>query len=313
MEAERRRLEELRRPGRVFRDNCAGCPEMVVLPAGEFTMGSPVSEEGRFDNEGPQRRVRVQPFALGRYEVTRTEYAAFAAATGRAGGDGCDVLGVETHDSGAPVGIRREVDPVATWESPGFEQGMKHPVVCVSWDDAQAYVRWLNQELNSETGRRDLYRLPSESEWEYAARAGTTTAYPWGLRAGDRCRHANGQDASFKAYLGERFGSSWNVPDDCTDRAGLTTAVGSYARNGFGLFDMIGNVWEWVEDCRHDGGYQGAPSDGRAWTSGGDCRRVFRGGSWYRDPRHLRAADSHRLVAGSRIDDLGFRVARTLD
>ena len=253
------------RDGETFRD-CPTCPELVVIPAGEFRMGSPGSEEGRRDTEGPQRRVRVERFALGRYEVTRGEYAAFVAATGR-DGDRCRALN----------GTSWEWSDGASWRSPGFPQTDEDPAVCVSWDDARAYVRW----LSGETGRR--YRLPSESEWEYAARASTSTSRYWGAGPSGQCGNANGADAAGK----QRFrGWTWAV--SCNDGRVFTAPVGTFAANPFGLFDMLGNVWEWVEDCWHDS-YQGAPSDARAWTSSGDCgRRVVRGGSWSSDAENLR-------------------------
>ncbi len=276
--------------GEVFRD-CPSCPELVVIPAGEFWMGSPASEQGRNDDEGPQRQVRVERFALGRYEVTRGEYAAFAAATGR-DGDRCYVF---DGDDGFGWSDR------ASWLSPGFPQTDDHPAVCVSWDDARAYARWLSGET------RRNYRLPSESEWEYAARGGTTMSRYWGDGSSGQCGDANGADAAAK----QRFGH-WTVAS-CNDGRVFTSPVGTFAANGFGLFDVLGNVSEWVEDCWHDS-YRGAPSDGRAWTGGGDCgRRVSRGGSWYDTPRLLRAASRDRLDAGFRVAYVGFRLARTLD
>ena len=265
------------RDGETFRD-CPSCPELVVIPAGEFLMGSPASEERRrSDAEGPQRRVRVERFALGRYEVTRGEYAAFAAATGR-DGDRCAVLNDE-----------------------GFPQTDDDPAVCVSWDDARAYVRW----LSGETGRR--YRLPSESEWEYAARAGTSTSRYWGEGPSGQCGNANGADAALKQRFERRMAVS------CNDGRVFTAPVGTFAANQFGLFDMLGNVWEWVEDCWHDN-YQGAPSDGRAWASGGDCgRRVLRGGSWRNDAALLRSGARLWDTTASRSIVRGFRVSRTLD
>ena len=279
------------RDGEAFRD-CPSCPELVAIPAGEFLMGSPASEEGRDNDEGPQRWVRVERFALGRYEVTRGEYAAFAAATGR-DGDRCGVLNDE--------GTGWQWSDRASWRSPGFPQTAEDPAVCVSWDDARAYVRW----LSGETGRR--YRLPSESEWEYAARAGTSTSRYWGEGPSGQCGNANGADAAAK----QRF--DWNNTVSCNDGRVFTAPVGTFAANRFGLFDMLGNVWEWVEDCWHDS-YQGAPSDARAWTSGGDCgRRVLRGGSWVSLAENLRSGARGWYAAGSRRGLRGFRVSRTLD
>ena len=247
--------------GDVFRD-CPSCPELVAIPAGTFRMGSDPDDDEALDRERPRHRVRVGRFALGRYEVTRREYRAFAEATG-------------ADDS---------------WRDPGFAQGDRHPVVNVSWRDAQAYVQWLSRE----TGER--YRLPSEAEWEYAARGGTTTRRYWGDSLSSQCGYANGTVAS------------------CDDGVARTAPVGSYAPNAFGLSDVLGNVWEWTDDCWHENYAGEPPDDGRAWTRGGDCgRRVLRGGSWYNLPRSLRSAARPWNLAGTRDAFTGFRVARTLD
>ena len=290
--AEAERLAELRRPGRVFRD-CDGCPELVVIPAGEFRMGSPASEEGRYDREGPLRRVAVESFALGRREVTRSEYAAFVTATGRGSGDGCREWN----------GREWRTTAENSWREPGFAQGGGHPVVCVNWRDAQAYAAW----LSGETG--ESYRLPSESEWEYAARAGTTTARYWGAGSDEQCGYANGGDEAGRRHF------NWNRSGvaGCDDGVIWTASASSYGANDFGLFDMLGNAIEWVEDCWHED-YRGAPSDGKAWTVGGDCgRRVLRGGSWYSNPRFLRSAARDWYSTANRAYGAGFRVARTLD
>ena len=247
--------------GDEFRD-CPSCPELVAVPAGTFRMGSGPDDDEALDRERPRHRVRVGRFALGRYEVTRREYRAFAEATG-------------ADDS---------------WRDPGFAQGDRHPVVNVSWRDAQAYVQWLSRE----TGER--YRLPSEAEWEYAARGGTTTRRHWGDSSSSQCGYANGTVAS------------------CDDGAARTAPVGSYAPNAFGLSDVLGNVWEWTDDCWHENYAGEPPDDGRAWTRAGDCgRRVLRGGSWYNLPRSLRSAARPWNLAGTRDAFTGFRVARTLD
>ena len=234
-----------------FRD-CDGCPEMAVVPAGSFTMGSPSDEKGRWDNEGPQHRVRIaKPFAVGRYEVTFAEWNACLAEGGCNG-----------HRPGEK----------------GWGRG-RRPVINVSWKDAQSYVRWLSRK----TGKR--YRLLSEAQWEYAARAGTTGPF----------------------HTGPTISK-----DQANYQRRLTVPVGSFPANGFGLHDVHGNVWEWVEDCWH-GNYGGAPSDGGAWTSGGNCdRRVLRGGSWNDGPRYLRAANRFANWTGYRSNYIGFRVARTL-
>ena len=238
-----------------FRD-CPSCPLMAVLPAGEFVMGSPSNEEGRSANESPQHQVRIaKPFAVGVYEVTLDEWNACVAAGG---------CGHRPGDEGWGGGSR--------------------PVINVSWNDARDYVGW----LSGRTGHG--YRLLSEAEWEYAARAGTTTAYSWGNEVGSNRANCRG------------CGSQWDNRQ--------TAPVGSFPANAFGLYDMQGNVWEWVEDCWNEG-YAGAPANGEAWL-GGDCSvRVLRGGSWINGPRLLRSALRLRLAPGYRFH-LGFRVARTL-
>lgn len=236
--------------GRSFRD-CAECPEMVVIPAGSFVMGSPASEQGRRNDEGPQRGVAVRaPLAVGKYAVTFAEWDACVAA------GGCSY---------------RPRDE-------GWGRG-RQPVINVSWNDAQQYVRWLRGRT------RGSYRLLTEAEWEYAARARAMTPYSFGrtIRPGQ----AN-------------FGRN----------AGRTQPVGSYPANRWGLHDMHGNVWEWVQDCY--GSYAGAPADARQTVESGSCSsRVLRGGSWNDVPRLLRSANRYRGIPGYRYFFLGFRVART--
>ena len=253
------------RAGEVFRD-CPSCPEMVVVPAGEFRMGSPASEEGRDDDEGPQHRVVVRSFALGRYEVTIDEWDACVR------GGGCD----------------RRTYAGRTGAHDGRTGA--HPEIYMSWENARAYVRWLSRE----TG--ESYRLPSEAEWEYAARAGTTTPF-----------HTGATISTEQAHYGVP------IPLSLSAHMQMRRPVGTFAQNAFGLYDMHGNASEWTEDCWHDN-YRGAPADGTAWTSGGDCdRRVLRGGSWTYSPRDLRSAARSVYTAGDRHTYAGFRVARTLD
>ena len=272
-------------PGAVFRD-CADCPEMVVVPAGTFMMGSPASEAGRDDDEGPLHGVTIsQPFAVGVYAVTREEFGRFVGATGYSTGDRC-----WTFENGR-VDERSGRD----WRNPGYQQGEREPVVCVSWEHAQAYVRWLSEE----TGQR--YRLLSEAEWEYVARGGTNTARYWGESEAEQCQYANGADAGTEL--------KWAVR--CHDGYARTAPVGRYEANAFGLHDVLGNVWEWTQDCSN-ASYEGAPDDGGAWESGECLRRVLRGGSWSNYPRHLRSAVRYWDTAGLRVDINGFRHARTL-
>ena len=263
---------------------------MVVIPAGEYMMGSPDGEEGRKSDEGPRHQVRTgEGFAVGKYEVTVDEFALFVWETGHDMSGGC-----RGYDAGE--GKWKTFDD-RSWGRPGFSQTGVHPVVCVSWEDAKAYVEW----LSGETG--EGYRLMSEAEWEYVARAGTRTSWFWGDSEGEQCKNGNG--------AGTETTFDWRNKA-CGDGYGETAPVGSFVPNGYGLYDVHGNVWEWVEDCWH-GDYEGAPTEGSAWVSGGDCgKRVLRGGSWGSRPRYLRSANRLRLTAGNRYFSNGFRVARTL-
>jgi formylglycine-generating enzyme required for sulfatase activity len=236
-------------PGAAFRD-CAGCPEIVMIPAGHFLMGSPPGQ-GQADQH-PQHRVDVAAFGLGKYDVTFDEWDACVMAHGCPG----------RSDSGWGRGRR--------------------PVIGVTWDDSQTYLRWLSRT----TGH--TYRLPSEAEWEYAARAGTTSTYYWGDALGQG--HANCDGC----------GSRWDNQQ--------TAPVGSFAPNSFGLYDMAGNVNQWTQDCENND-YNGAPADGSAWLSGNCSARVDRGGSWLLESAWLcSACRSPDAGANARF---GFRVART--
>ena len=275
--------------GDQFRE-CPECPEMVVVPAGSYRMGSPSDEQGREENEGTVHGVTISaPFAIGRHEVTVAEFGRFVDATGYSAKNSCS-----THEPDSKKRAGR------SWRNPGFGQSGRFPVVCVSWNDAQAYVVWLSRETGKE------YRLPSESEWEYAARAGTSTARYWEGGESGQCRHANGADVSIQ----ERY-ESWEEVVACRDGHVHTASVGRFAANDWGLHDMLGNVWEWTEDCWNDS-YAGAPSDGNAWEYGDCAKRVLRGGSWYDTPSYLRASVRINSASGIRTSDFGFRVARTL-
>ncbi len=248
--------------------DCADCPEMVVIPGGSFMMGSPGNEAERFGNEGPQHQVNIRRFALAKTEVTQRQWVALMGSN----------------------------------PSEFKNCGLDCPVENVSWDDAQAYVR----KLSEKTGQG--YRLPSESEWEYAARGGSSSARPWGKNADAACRYANVGDQTTKAQVP---GWSYTI-HNCNDGYAYTAPVGSYQSNGFGLYDMIGNAWEWTEDYWHDS-YTGAPSDGSAWMTGGDStQRVLRGGSWLNSPQLARSAHRNRLVTSNRYNYIGFRPARML-
>jgi formylglycine-generating enzyme required for sulfatase activity len=235
-------------------------PEMVLIPPGSFVMGVPEAESARERSDDSDARPLHEVtfewgFWLGKYPVTRGEFAAFVADTGY------DAAGSE-------------------WREPGFPQTERDPVVNVSAFDAEAYVAWLSHK----TGR--TYRLPSEAEWEYAARAGTTTARFWGDSWGAAPRHLAAESRG-------------------------TYPVGGFRPNAFGLYDVLGNVWEWVTDPWHDD-YAGAPKDGSAWMRNrNERRRVLRGGSWDGNPGGVRAGVRSCVEADSRINIVGFRLART--
>jgi formylglycine-generating enzyme required for sulfatase activity len=273
---------------------CAGCPELVVVPAGSFLMGSPPSEKPREANEVPQHPVTIaRRFALGRLEVTVDQLAAFVDATGHGMGTACDVW-----QDGA-----RKMREGPTWRQPNFPQTGAHPAACVSWDDAKAYLAWLSRK----TGK--TYRLPTEAEWEYAARGGARTRFHFGDSDGDYCRHGNGADqAARKGVPGAA--AAWDFLR-CDDGFAFTAPAGSFAPNPFGLHDMLGNVFEWVEDCWNDS-YQGAPQDGAAWLAGACATRVQRGGAWGYPPDYLRTAVRGRQGRGYRYVNAGMRVVREM-
>ncbi len=246
--------EKAAKPGSDFKDCANGCPTMIVVPAGKFTMGSPVSEKNRNNDEGPQREITIgQPFAVGKTAVTFAEWDTCVAASA------CP----KAEDSG--------------W---GRDD---RPVTNVSWDEAKIYSAWLAKQ----TGKP--YRLLTEAEWEYAARAGNPGPYSFG---------------DDETQLGEYAWFSKNSD-------GKTQPVGTKKPNAFGLYDMYGNVWQWVEDCYEDS-YSGAPTDGSAVTSKDCSRRVLRGGSWSGEPDHLRSANRNGFITLFRIGNVGFRVGRVL-
>ncbi|MDM8559219.1 SUMF1/EgtB/PvdO family nonheme iron enzyme [Candidatus Parabeggiatoa sp. HSG14] len=257
--------------GKVFRDSLqigGYAPEMVVIPAGNFQMGDIQGDSGR-DNEKPVHWVNIEKFAMGKYEVTFAEYDKFANATGR--------------------------------EKPDDENWGRgnRPVINVSWHDAVAYTEWLTQQTGED------YRLPSESEWEYAARAGTKKSRYWGNNPNDACRYANVHDNTSKKENGLSL-----EHHKCTDGYAKTAPIGKFRANDFGLYDIIGNVWEWVADNLHSN-YTNAPNDGRIWAEGADKNsRVLRGGSWYSNPYYSRAAFRNRSDPDIRDVNVGFRLVR---
>ena len=270
--------------GDVIQD-CPQCPQMVYIPAGSFRMGD--IQGGGQSDEKPVHRVSVDAFLLGQTEVTVAQFRAFVKAssykTEAEQGDGCYVY---------ENGIWNKRSNV-NWRNPGFKQSSEEPVVCVSWNDTQRYIEWLSKK----TGEQ--YRLPTEAEWEYAARAGSETKYSWGNTASHE--YANyGTDSCCDGLAKGK------------DKWKYTSPVASFTANAFGLYDMHGNAWEWTQDC-WNGSYQGAPSDGTAWLSGNCSRRVLRGGSWNDVPNVLRSANRYYNATGDRGSYYGFRLARTLD
>lgn len=278
-------------PGPTLSD-CATCPEMVTIPAGSFAMGSPDSEPDHEADESPVHTVTfAEPFAISRAEVTRGQYAAFVKATGRAAGASCSVW---VWDGWKTVEGK-------SWQDPGFAQDDSHPVVCVDWFDAEAYAAWLAKT----TGK--AYRLPTETEWEYAARAGTTTPYILGSDPHQLCRTDNGHDHTSKE---SHLGMAW-PPVDCRDGFAETAPVGSFPANAFGVHDVHGNVWEWMRDC-YTPSYDGASPIGAA-VEAADCKqRVYRGGGWSVERRGRRSANRGRYDVNGRYGQLGIRVVREL-
>lgn len=250
--------KDLTKSGTVFQD-CAACPQMVIVPAGSFMMGSPEADKDARDDERPQHKVTIaKTFAVSRFEVTFAEWNACIDASGCA---------------------HRPSDQ-------GWGQGAR-PVINVSWDDiTKQYLTWLNRV----TGQ--AYRLLTEAEWEYAARAGKTTRYSWGDDPGENNANCNGCK------------SRWDNEQ--------TAPVGSFKPNDFGLYDMHGNVWEWVQDCYNDKAYATAPRDGSAAPDEPNCSRVLRGSSWLGNPRSMHAAFRNGIYADYRFKGYGFRVARVL-
>jgi formylglycine-generating enzyme required for sulfatase activity len=288
--------ERTLKPGETFQE-CDDCPEMVVVPAGSFAMGSADNEKGRRKDEGPQHTVTIGlPFAVGKVPVTVDQFADFVSATGYDAEGKC--WGFQEGKFGEWPG--------RSWRNPGFVQNGVHPAVCLSWTDAKAYADW----VASKTGK--AYRMLSEAEWEYAARGrtepGSYPRYSFGDEDADICRYANVADRAWKSAVP---GMEHAVGAPCNDGYAYTSPVGAFAPNEFGLYDMLGNARQWTADCHQDGeNYVGAPSDGSAWRSGDCSRHYLRGGSW---ARFNRLAARGRQSADFREEDIGVRLARTLD
>jgi len=280
-----------------FRD-CPDCPAMVTVPAGSFQMGASEKEvrtavgvgvaRDDLKMEQPQHQVSVASFAMATTEVTREQFDTFVRDSG--------------YQAGAPCWSMSGAKPVKSatndWRNPGFAQSSKHPVACVTWEDARAYARWLGQK----TGKS--YRLPTEAEWEYAARAGSTVGTSWGKASADACQYANVANSSAvpPSQLVKAF--------PCADGFANTAPVAQFRANAFGLYDMLGNLWEWTEDC-YNASYVGAPANSSAWLAGDCSQHMFRGGSWHANPRFVRSTIRDWDFTTFRSNILGFRVART--
>ncbi len=266
--------------------------KFVDIPAGTFAMGCSPEDRNCEDDERPAHTVSIKAFRIGKTEVTVGNFRRFVEAAGYrtdAEREGhCWALG---GDGKWAEQAGRD------WKNPGFPQSDRHPVVCVSWNDAKAYVQWLSQQG---LGR---FRLPSESEWEYAARGGKSAYYSFGDNIAILCDYANIADTTAAERL------PLGMVESCDDREVYTAAVGGYRPNRYGLHDSHGNVWEWTEDCWHDS-YTGAPSDEAPWLVGDCARRVLRGGSWGDDPVLARSSYRDRNLTGIRGDNVGFRVVQ---
>ena len=267
---------------------CSECPVMVGIPAGTFTMGSPQSESGRFDSEGPQHKVEIKAFAFGKFDVTSEQFLTFLKETGHQPAPCNAMLDMRWHSPGHGLA------------SPPFDADLpRWPAVCLDWRDAERYIDWVNAKVRAEhpaTAREHgPYRLPTEAEWEYAARAGTTTARWWGDAIGTSNANCNG------------CGSPWDNR--------ILANVDSFRPNPFGLYGMLGNAWQWTADCWHQS-YVGAPADGSAWSEPDCGKRVMRGGSWSSLPVFIRSAARSGTARGDKDTDYssltGFRVARDL-
>jgi len=284
-----------------FRD-CEICPVMIEIPGGTFAMGTAVADRlidprtGKpAKNDAPQHDVTLQTFALGRHEVTVAEYRAFVAATGHESPGGC--MAFSKKDSFT-------ISATTDWDDPGFPQAGDSPVGCVSFFDAVAYAEW----LSTTTG--ETYRLPTEAEWEYAARAATTTPYHWGADPLRACDYTNIRSPGADTISTRQAQSDIDDGFTCDDGFAHSSPVGSFQPNAFGLYDMQGNAWEWVADCNHKD-YVGAPTDGSAWLDDVPCQfGVIRSGSFLnRVERSSTTVRAGRPQSG-KATNMGFRVAQ---
>ncbi len=276
--------------------DCSACPTMVVIPAGEFTMGFPDDSAYPAD-ERPQLQVRLdRPFAISRFEITRDQFQVFVEDSywGRREDKPCRTY--------SQPGEWRDASPEIDWMSPGFQQTGNHPVVCVSWNDAVAYAAW----LSNVTGQ--TYRLPTAAEFEYAHRAGATADLYWGEES-QVCEYANTADQSLiRVRPGRGDGSD---PPSCNDGYPFTSPVGSFKPNSWGVYDMAGNVNEWVQDC-WKATHRGKPTDGKAYQFEGCPLRRLKSGSWWSDPSGVRIQKNFGFLPTERWAETGFRLVREL-
>ena len=279
-----------------FRD-CDICSEMVVLPSGNYMMGATKVEfDGQdkysfmYIDETPRHKESINSFAIAKFNVTRKQFAIFASETGFQG-KGCEIF----------IGKTWISDASADWQNPGFRQTDNDPVVCISWNDAQKYIGWLNSKLHKTT--ETAYRLPTEAEWEYAARAGTVTAAYWGNNPRDQCKYENARDESARLLDPAADHAS------CADGYIYTAPVGMFKPNPWGLYDMLGNAEQWVEDCVMVG-YGGPPNLSSAQDA---CKsRALRGTSWAGIPFAVRSASRAGMPVNTRESIYGFRLARSI-
>ncbi|MDX2143037.1 MAG: formylglycine-generating enzyme family protein [Rhodospirillaceae bacterium] len=274
-------------------------PKMISIPAGHFMMG----DEAGDPDEKPVHRVAIKSFLLATTEVTVGEYRAFVTATGHATTKGCNRY----------VDGKLTLDPDLSWDNPGFAQTDRHPVVCITWPDTQAYIAWRNASGGAK------FRLPTEAEWEYAARAGASATTLW-AQSKDACVQANAMDASTMAAGGGRFAlgdpNQYKPGDErvfpCDDGHGFTAPVGAFKPNAWGLYDMLGNAWEFVADCVTKD-YTGAPTDGGV-VSTPECRQhMMRGASWNTGPAFTRLTNRSTLADDRRNWGIGFRLAQDVN
>ncbi|MDF2180410.1 formylglycine-generating enzyme family protein [Aliiglaciecola sp. CAU 1673] len=262
-----------------FKD-CDDCPEMIEIPSGKFTMGTPADELKRAENEGPQKEIVFErSFAMSKYEITVADFSAFVETSGYQVEGKCYIISGEDWRESSEH----------NWQNPGFSQDNAHPVTCVSWHDANAYTNWLSQQ----TGLN--YALPSEAQWEYAARANTQTTFYTGVTIDATQANFNGAKTYGEGKEGEYRQKS--------------TQVGRFPANPFGLYDILGNMFEWTADCWYED-LSKIPTDGGILVISPCDKRTWKGGSWYNDPQHVRPGFREGGDPSVRANDIGFRVVR---